>query len=59
MKRILTVAASIGLIMILVPILIMSFSVNILPGTIISDLILLGLSLGIHEYFECCDDKKE
>ena len=59
MKRILTVAASIGLIMILVPILIMSFSVNVLLGTIVSGLILLGLSLGIHEYFEGLDKEKE
>lgn len=59
MERILTVAALMGLIMILVPILIMSFSFNILLGVIVSGLILLGLSLGIHEYFECCDDKKE
>ena len=52
MKRILTVAASIGLTMVLVPILIMSFSFNVLLGTIVSGLILLGLSLGIYEYFE-------
>lgn len=52
MKRILTIAASVGLIMILVPILIMSFSFNVLLGTIVSGLILLGLSLGIYEYFE-------
>ena len=52
MKRILTVAASIGLTMVLVPILIMSFSFNILLGVIVSGLILLGLSLGIYEYFE-------
>lgn len=59
MERILTVAASIGLIMILVPILILSFSFNVLLGIIVSGLILLGLSLGIYEYFEGLDKEKE
>lgn len=59
MKRILTVAASIGLIMILVPILIMSFSFNILLGIIVSGLILLGIGLGVNTYLDECEYEKE
>ena len=55
MKKISIYIAIIGALLFLVPLLIMSFSVNVLLGTIIIGLILLGIGLGVNVYLDICE----